>query len=157
MRWDSPQRGVDKIKYKGKFQNKGKAEFEVFSNKNTFWLVSFQIWRSKNQNGRSVGASAPGYNHYLTLLMLLSIPRAPWWMAIVRLNGRTSLYICVHAFGRLFCFCYYVCMKYSACMLGEKKERNGPAGVWNKSPVSKTIFHSPPPRKINWLNESCLL
>ena len=33
MRFDSLQRGIEKTKYKGKFQSKWKAEFEVFSNK----------------------------------------------------------------------------------------------------------------------------
>ena len=40
MRFDSPQRRIEKIKYKGKFQSRWKAEFEVFSNKKKF-LVSF--------------------------------------------------------------------------------------------------------------------
>ena len=37
------------------------------------------------------------------------------------------------------------------------KKENGPAGVWNKNPVSKTSSILPPPSKIEWLYESCLL
>ena len=33
MRFDSPQRGIENIKYKGKFYSEWKAEFEVFSDK----------------------------------------------------------------------------------------------------------------------------
>ena len=55
MRFDSSQRGIKKIKYKGKFESKWKVAFEVFSNKKNFWSVSFQIWRSKNQNGTLQG------------------------------------------------------------------------------------------------------
>ena len=89
--------------------------------------------------------------------MLLNIPRALWCMTAVRLNGRTSLYMCACVLEGVFLFVFLFVILYRKLfglyMLGEKK-LNGPPGVWNEKPVCKNP--STPP-KIKWLNENCLL
>ena len=80
MRFDPPQRRIEKIKHKGKFQSKWKAEFEAFSNKKISGRPKFHF-KSGDQRTRMGGreAARARIQSLFNFIeqMLLNIPRAP--------------------------------------------------------------------------------